>query len=195
MDERRKEGELVNPDVQHETSDVAVRPILLSAAAFVGMTALSLLVLWIFFRILDRQAERAQPAPVSLVRPQKGFVPPGPRLQVRNTAPTLEMQRMRQHEERILTTYGMVDRQRGSARMPIEEAMRMTVQRGLPARVVQGGVAPAKGTVASGAPTAAAPSQATAPRMDTGYRQDQFPTSDRNEAVKPKMPAPRKDPQ
>jgi len=37
-------------------------------------------------------------------------------------------------EQRTLTTYGWVDRNAGIVRIPIDEAMRLTTQRGLPAR-------------------------------------------------------------
>ena len=41
---------------------------------------------------------------------------------------------MRAEEDRILNSYGWVDAQRGIVRIPIAQAMAMTVAQGLPAR-------------------------------------------------------------
>ena len=38
----------------------------------------------------------------------------------------------RKEEAEILTTYGVVDREKGIFRIPIEEAMKLTLERGLP---------------------------------------------------------------
>jgi hypothetical protein len=62
--------------------------------------------------------------------------PPEPRLQ---TNPRLELQEMRAEENAVLQTYGWVDREKGVARMPIDEAMKIVVQRGLPARTPNAG--------------------------------------------------------
>ena len=58
-------------------------------------------------------------------------LPPAPRLQAN---PRLELQEMRAEENAVLQSYGWVDRDQGVARMPIDEAMKIVVQRGLPAR-------------------------------------------------------------
>ncbi len=41
---------------------------------------------------------------------------------------------MRAAEEKILHSYGWIDQQKGIVRIPIERAMELTAQRGLPAR-------------------------------------------------------------
>jgi len=41
---------------------------------------------------------------------------------------------MRAREDEILTTYGWVDRNAGIVRIPIDAAMKLTLERGLPAR-------------------------------------------------------------
>ena len=43
---------------------------------------------------------------------------------------------MRAAEQQVLTTYGWVDRNAGVVRIPIDEAMKLAIQRGLPARAV-----------------------------------------------------------
>jgi hypothetical protein len=62
--------------------------------------------------------------------------PPEPRLQ-RN--PRQDLRDFRAREDAILGTYGWIDPAAGIVRIPIEEAMKITAQRGLPARRSPGG--------------------------------------------------------
>ena len=54
-----------------------------------------------------------------------------PRLQVGGAT---ELRTMREAEERTLATYGWVDPQAGMVRIPIDRAMEILAQKGLPAR-------------------------------------------------------------
>jgi hypothetical protein len=73
-------------------------------------------------------------------------VPPTPRLQTR---PQLDMESMRAYEHRVLRTYGWVDQKAGTVRIPIDRAMDMLAERGLPFRP-QGQQAPAAPTTGPG---------------------------------------------
>lgn len=55
--------------------------------------------------------------------------PPGPRLQV---SPQMDLQAFRAREDAELHTYGWIDRTAGVVRIPIERAMDLVLQRGLP---------------------------------------------------------------
>jgi len=46
--------------------------------------------------------------------------------------PAVDMQRFREQEQRKVSTYGWVDERRGIVRIPVERAMEMVAQRGLP---------------------------------------------------------------
>jgi hypothetical protein len=65
---------------------------------------------------------------------QEHRLPAAPRLQ---QFPEVEIYEFRQREEAILKNYGWVDKEAGVVRMPIAEAMRLTVERGLPVRAQQ----------------------------------------------------------
>lgn len=54
-----------------------------------------------------------------------------PRLQL---APDVDLQAFRAREDAELNSYGWIDRTKGVVRIPIERAMDLVVQRGLPAR-------------------------------------------------------------
>lgn len=58
-------------------------------------------------------------------------LPPEPRLQ---QFPEREMRTYEESERQRLTTYGWVNEEQGVAHIPIDEAMRLTLERGLPAR-------------------------------------------------------------
>jgi len=65
------------------------------------------------------------------------MLPPEPRLQV--SAPK-DLEQYKAAQGEILNSYGWVDQKAGIVRIPIERAMDILVQRGLPVR----GAAPAK---------------------------------------------------
>lgn len=58
-------------------------------------------------------------------------VAPAPRLQ---SDPARELAEMRAQEDAILHSYGWVDRPAGVVRIPIEKAIQLTLDRGLPVR-------------------------------------------------------------
>jgi hypothetical protein len=96
--------------------------------------------------------------PATPVMSENGRVlPPSPRLQVKARA---DLQKYRDAQQDELTTYGWTDQHNGVVRIPIDRAMDLIIQRGLPARssgdaVGSGSVAPAKSTQGE------APSEAT----------------------------------
>ncbi|MBI2827659.1 MAG: hypothetical protein HYX77_00120 [Acidobacteria bacterium] len=63
-------------------------------------------------------------------------LPPAPRLQ---QFPRKELDEFRQGEESLLQRYGWMNRNAGIVHIPIEDAMRLTVERGLPSRTPEGG--------------------------------------------------------
>jgi hypothetical protein len=58
-------------------------------------------------------------------------IPPLPRLQA---APHTDILDYWESQQKALNSYGWVDRQKGVAHIPIDEAMRLVLQRGLPVR-------------------------------------------------------------
>ena len=111
----------------HEQSDLRPRAIgiflLVLALTIVGVLLVSM---WIHDYSAGRLA-RTQPPSAPLT---KQAPPPGPRLQV---AAPKEMGELRAAEDAILTRYGWVDHTKGVVRIPIDRAMEVLVERGLPA--------------------------------------------------------------
>jgi hypothetical protein len=115
----------------HEESDVDIRGILIFAAGLVVTAVVISFVVWVLFRYLNAREARQQPPEFPLAAAEEHRLPPEPRLQ---TDPREDLQELRDAEQQVLTTYGWVDRTDGVVRIPIDEAMKLTVQRGLPAR-------------------------------------------------------------
>jgi len=120
----------------HETRDVKIKSIAWLGAAIVVVTAAAALLMVLLFDAFEAREARRQRLPVSLTRPAEPQQPPEPRLQGQ---PVKDLAEMRGEEDEALTTYGWVDPAAGVVRIPIERAMDLVIERGLPAR------APAKG--------------------------------------------------
>ena len=117
--------------VHHETSDVNVSGIFgFALGLFMTGVAILALVWWLLLVFTARE-----PRPVMrefpLAAQQENRLPPEPRLQ---TNPRQDLRDLRSAEDEVLSGYGWVDRKAGIARIPIGEAMKLTVERGLPAR-------------------------------------------------------------
>jgi hypothetical protein len=117
---------------RHEVRDVQVRPIAMFAVGLVIVTGVVvLLVAWLFQYFAVRQAKLDVPASPLAVTQAK---PPEPRLEV-----VLDqvLRQVRADEQAMLRSYGWVDRQAGIVRIPIDRAMTLLAERGLPVRIEQ----------------------------------------------------------
>jgi len=126
-----------NPEIQYEKTDATVRPLYQFLFWISAITAITALMSFGILRALQSWREGASTRP-AMAQPQAGLgagnpadaqQPPAPRLQLREP---LDLARFRAEESEILSTYGVVDRDNGIYRIPIEEAMRLTIERGLP---------------------------------------------------------------
>ena len=119
-----------NPDVQHETSDVNVAAILTFGGGLLAIGLVVFFIIWLLYGYFS-----ARPTPTSAeqypLAAGQSQVPPEPRLQV---TPRQDLQDLRAAENKTLNSYEWVDRNAGIVRIPIEQAMKRTLERGLPAR-------------------------------------------------------------
>jgi hypothetical protein len=113
----------------HEESDIDVRGVFRFAAGLAMTMVVVGAFIYVFFGALDRRdADRPAdfPRAAGVTR-----VPPQPRLQ---TTPREDLKALDDAQMEILNSYGWVDRDLGIVRIPIDEAMRLTLERGLPSR-------------------------------------------------------------
>jgi hypothetical protein len=120
-----------NAAVHHEESDVNIRAIFGFALGLAIATLFVSFLVWVLFQYLASREGRKVTPEYPLAMQQKNRLPPEPRLQ---TNPRQDLLDLRAQEDAILNSYGWVDKNNGVVRVPIEQAIRMTVQRGLPAR-------------------------------------------------------------
>jgi hypothetical protein len=136
------DAELHNQDVAHEEADINIRTVLTFAVGLAVVVAVSAGLMGIMFRVLSNQAAAKDPQVSPLALPS-GQRPPEPSLLTNEPA---GLRRFRDEETRSLDGYGWVDQQAGVARVPIEEAKKLLVQRGLPVRASGAVQDPATGT-------------------------------------------------
>jgi hypothetical protein len=120
-----------DPEVVHEESDVNVSAILrYGLALLVAAVVIHVLLFWLV-GAYERQYHRAQTEVYPMASDQQDRLPPEPRLQ---DNPQGDLRSLRSRQDTRLHEYGWVNKEAGIARIPIEEAMRIVVQKGLPAR-------------------------------------------------------------
>lgn len=123
--------EPVNPEVHHERSDVNFRAILTFGVVLAVVAAVVHLLIYVLFGYFDSRERAHGPVEYPLAEAQEHRVPPEPRLQ---TDPRQDLADLRAKEEDTLHSYGWVDKNAGVVRIPIDAAMKLTLERGLPAR-------------------------------------------------------------
>jgi len=122
---------LVNPEVSHETSDVNIRAILGFGAALVVVAAVVHLLIYVLFGYFNVRENAKVPPEYPLAATEGHREPPEPRLQ---TDPRQDLSDLRAKEDDVLGSYGCVDKNASIVRIPIDAAVKLTLQRGLPAR-------------------------------------------------------------
>jgi hypothetical protein len=126
MDEPARKTE--PPRRGYEDSDVSVRQLFAFAAGVAGLVIFGAVASAVVFRFFVRHQPLGPPAsPFANSR----SLPPEPRLQI---AAPQDLKRYRVDQDSILKSYGWVDRDAGTVRIPIERAMEILLQKGYPVR-------------------------------------------------------------
>ena len=120
-----------NPAVHHEESDVDIGAIFKIGTGLVILAAVVYVMVWLVFVYFNRREATNLKVQYPLAAGQELRLPPAPRLQV---TPRQDLRDLRAREDQILNSYQWVDRSAGIVRIPIAEAMKLTVERGLPVR-------------------------------------------------------------
>src|SRR6202050_4164471 len=126
----------------YERRDIGVAGILYFIVGLAVATFVVHLILAGLYDFLDKRARSHQPAVNALIEnvpmdtrkvapgyPNQAF--PNPRLETDERG---QLNDIRLNEERTLNSYGWVNQQAGTVRIPIDRAMDLLAQRGLPVR-------------------------------------------------------------
>lgn len=117
-------------EMGYERRDINVPALRRWTIGFFGLVAIFFVLGWIFYKFL---------APTTFVRAARGVAPvtrripaaPNPILQDDITT-KLDIMTMRQEEEEALTSYGWANKERTAVRLPIDRAMALIAERGVP---------------------------------------------------------------
>jgi hypothetical protein len=126
---RDQTPDLDRPELKHEERDVNAWAV---GKFAIGLTLLSIFAVLLvagLFRYFQGRENVAQVTPPPGYESNVSREPPAPRLQ---EAPISDLKQMRDAENQMLGTYGWVDREHGIVRLPIDRAIDLLAQRGLP---------------------------------------------------------------
>lgn len=118
----------LHPDVRYEHTDINRRSVIVIAGAILAGTWIVIGLLYYFYASLIHYRAVAGP-PLSQREAARPLQAPEPRIQA---SPATDEQSLRAYEDSQLNGYGWVDKQKGIVRIPIERAIQLTAQRGIP---------------------------------------------------------------
>lgn len=135
-------AELHNEGVAHEHSDVNIRAILMFAGGLVVVAVIVQVAMWLLFGVFEKRAAANDPLVSPLAAPPAAMPhttaaspsfgeAAGPQLL---TDEPRALQLLHARERRDLESYGWIDQRNGVARIPIEQAEKLLIERGLPVR-------------------------------------------------------------
>jgi len=121
------------PEALHEPNVVSIPGVVTFLVWLSAAIAVAALLMWGLLHYFDARKAEEAPPPSPLVTGAR--LPPEPRLQGAPgsaSSPAEDIRRFREREDQTLGSYGWIDRQNGVIRIPIEQAKRLILQRGLP---------------------------------------------------------------
>lgn len=114
----------------YEKTDAHAGATLRAGLYILGVMFLTALVLVPMYRLLGRREQAAQAPAATMLKAAPNAAPSAfPKLVT--SEPTV-LAELRAQEDALLTSYGWIEKDKGIARMPIDEAMKIVARRGLP---------------------------------------------------------------
>lgn len=126
------EHDPVNPGVSHERRDINVFQVTAFGIGLLLSCVVVVFAMWAMFDFFySREDAKNKTNPSALQMSEQAKLPPEPRLQAE---PKVELKDLKADEEAILTSYGWVDPNKGIVRIPIDQAIDIVAQKGLPSK-------------------------------------------------------------
>jgi hypothetical protein len=122
-----KTGDQSRPHSGHERKDADVISLIVIAALLLLSGALVSFATWGLMDFLSTQRNAREKRPPKIASERADF--PEPRLQIQ---PQDDLEKLRATENAELNSYGWIDRKGGVVRIPVERAMQLIAERGLP---------------------------------------------------------------
>jgi hypothetical protein len=124
-----------NPTVAHEHTDADSHAITRFGIALAFILVISQLLLWWVFDHFSERETKLSPHVSAVIKAQAPTLPPEPRLQGNaplDVLPRVDLQQMRREEDDALKHYAWIDPDHGVVRLPIQRALELAAQNGLP---------------------------------------------------------------
>ena len=115
---------------KHELSDVTPAPAIVFGIAVAILIAGSIFAVISLLNVFETRSVEGQKTGPALIDTEQ-LPLTGPRLQA---DPERDLRELQAADQAVLTSYGWVDRDAGRVRVPIERAMDLILERGLPVR-------------------------------------------------------------
>ncbi|HEV7510029.1 MAG TPA: hypothetical protein VGS07_34470 [Thermoanaerobaculia bacterium] len=146
------------PETEQFDREINVRGIVISGVALVVVCLVAALLMWWLLKGFEHYDEKrdVRLSPVELAHPQQP--PPSPLLQ---SDPVTDMTEMRVREDRELNQAAWIDRQQGTLRLPVADAIDIVAARGVAPEVVGGRTGGSIAAAPVGAPLAQAQEKKT----------------------------------
>src|SRR5579872_1944567 len=130
-----------NPQVSHERADINVFQITGFGIALIISCIVVVFAMWAMFDYLAHREEKKNVAIPTAMERERQRVPPEPRLSgvvldadgaisAHPVYPRVELKELHDDEDAILSTYGWVDPNKGTIRIPIDQAIDIVAQKG-----------------------------------------------------------------
>jgi len=119
------------PGMKYETRDLSTRVVVIFGVSLLVAAIVIHIAVWWLYAWMGRANESAYARQFPLAPVGAPQLPPAPRLQ---TQPREELKQMRRDEDALLSGYGWADPNAGRVRLPIDRAMQLVVEQGLPSR-------------------------------------------------------------
>jgi hypothetical protein len=123
-----------NPDVLHEVSDVNTKPIYKFGFWMIVIVIGTAVLMWLFYDMLAAREAKEDPAK-PVIPNTASKLAPEPRLQLspgHEIHPLNEMAELYAQQNAWLKGYGWADKGNGTVRIPIAEAKKLLLAKGLP---------------------------------------------------------------
>ena len=125
-------GDAGHPGVSHERRDINVFQVTAFGIGLLLGCIVTVFVIWGLFDFLySREDAKNAANPAALMMKDQNKLPPEPRLQ---DNPKVELKDLRSDEAAILNSYGWVNPDKGVVRIPIDQAIDIVAQKGLPSK-------------------------------------------------------------
>lgn len=125
-----------NPQVSFERKDINIVQITGFGIGLLIACMVTVFAMYALFAFFAHREDKVNPPNPPAMMAEKPTEPPAPRLQ---PEPLRELKQMHDNEDALIGSYGWVDQSKGIVRVPIDTAIDIVAQKGLPAKVSPAG--------------------------------------------------------